>query len=425
MKGEKLIPGSIGLGATIRIGWRNLSRSRRRTLLTASTVAVAVLLLEASMALLMGIENQSFDNLINYQTAHAKVYAAGYFEHRDEQPLDFAIDRIPAMKSEVASVSGVESVTSRIVFSAQLSDGVDQVQITGIGIEITGSDSDVFRIEDAVVAGAYLTDSEDGMLVGSSLAEFFKAGVGDYLTVLAKTRDGAYEAIDLPVLGILGTGNPAIDRMSVLLPMRTVQEILDMPGEATELDVRFTPRAREDRVLRALRSEVGTRDHVEVKGWRDVEQDFMALVEFKRTAQGVFLSIFVIMAIVGIANTIVMATYERTREIGTLMAMGFRSGGIRRLFLAEGALTGFIGGAIGSALAFSLVAYLASTGIDMSALYGDMDIGYPVKDVLYPALSMTFFLTTWVLTGMLSALASLWPAYRASRLEPVDALRHV
>jgi putative ABC transport system permease protein len=120
-----------------------------------------------------------------------------------------------------------------------------------------------------------------------------------------------------------------------------------------------------------------------------------------------------------------MATYERTREVGTLMAMGFREGGIRRLFLAEGALTGVIGGAIGTALAVALIGYFASTGIDIGALYGDMDIGYPVKDVLYPALSAPFLLAVWMLTAILAGLASLWPAFRASRLDPVDALRHV
>jgi putative ABC transport system permease protein len=207
--------------------------------------------------------------------------------------------------------------------------------------------------------------------------------------------------------------------------MSLARETLDLGDAATELDVRFSARASEKRTLGRLKTRFGGQPDYEVKGWREVEDDFMALVEFKRTAQGVFLSIFVIMAIVGIANTIVMATFERTREIGTLMALGFRGGGIRRLFLMEGALTGFVGGAIGTMLALGVVAYLAATGIDMSALYGDMDIGYPVKDILYPALSTTFFAATWILTGLLSAVASLWPAYRASRLEPVDALRHV
>ena len=151
----------------------------------------------------------------------------------------------------------------------------------------------------------------------------------------------------------------------------------------------------------------------------------MALVEAKRTARGVFLAIFIIMAVVGITNTVLMAMFERTREIGTLMAMGLRGTGIRRLFLAEGALTGLLGGAIGSAVAVALIAYFATTGIDLTALYGDMDIGYPVKGILYPAFSVASILLSWLLIGVLAALASFYPAARASRLKPVEALHYV
>lgn len=425
MPSDSLIPGSIPYGATLRIGWRNLARSRRRTLLTASTVAFAVFLLQALMAFLIGIEQQSFDNLINYQTAHAKLYAEGYFDNRDDQPLDYTLSTFDEIERLLVSVSGVAATTERIVFSAQLSDGIDQVASFGTGIRISGSDADVFRLEEAVVEGSYLVPNEEGMLLGSGLADFFDVSPGDFLTILTKTRDGAYEALDLSIVGILGTGNPLIDRSSFLVPLTTAQQMLDLEGEATEIAVRFNAMARESATLSGIRRVVGELNGVEVKGWREIEEDFMALVTLKRTAQGIFLSIFVIMAIVGITNTIVMATYERTREIGTLMAMGFRGAGIRRLFLIEGALTGFLGGGIGTVFAVLLVGYFASTGIDISALYGDMDVGYPVKDMLYPSMSPVLFFMSWFLTGVLAALASLYPAYRASILRPVNALRHV
>ena len=425
MPSDDFIAGTVGFGTTLRIGWRNLARSRRRTLLTASTVAFAVFLLEALTALLIGIERQSFDNLINYQTAHAKVYADGYFDNRDDLPLEYTLASLDETESLIRSVDGVAATTSRLTFSAQLSDGVDQINSVGTGIRIKGSDSDVFRIAEAVVEGSYLLEGIEGMLLGLSLAEFFDVKSGDYLTVLSKTRDGAYEALDLEIIGLLGTGFPAIDRNGFLLPLEIAQVMLDTPGEATEIAIRFQPFAAEASVVRSLSAVLGERSHLEIKTWKEVEEDFMALVEMKRTAQGIFLSIFVLMAIVGITNTIVMATYERTREIGTLMAMGFRASGIRSLFLVEGALTGFVGGAIGTMAAMLVVGYFASTGIDLNALYGEIDIGYPIKDMMYPAMSMPLFLLSWVSTGVLSAIASLYPAARASRLRPATALRYV
>ena len=411
--------------ATFRLGWRNLERNRRRTWITASTVALAVLLLQFSTALLIGVEQQSFDNLINYQTGHAKVYADGYFDLRDEFPLDHVLSDRGDLLAAVQNVPGVAAATPRLTFQAQLSNGMDQIPCLGVGIQIQGSDTDVFRIPQSVVDGEYLAENDEGILLGSGIAENFEVAAGDWLTVLAKTQHGAYEALDLPITGVIGTGNPLIDRNSFLLPLPTAQYILDMDGAATEMAVRFSATARESATLERLNAAIEPSGAFDVKGWREMESDFMALVQAKRMGQVIFLGIFMLLAVVGITNTILMAAYERTRELGMLMAMGLRGTGIRRLFLTEGALTGLLGGAIGTVIAVGLIAWLASVGIDFSALYGDMDIGYPVKDSIYPAMNVFWIATGWLVTGMLAALASLYPAARASRNRPVEALRHV
>jgi putative ABC transport system permease protein len=388
-------------------------------------VALAVLLVQAAMSLLIGIEQQSFNNLINYQTGHAKLYAAGYFENRDELPLEHALTDLSALEETVLSVGGVAAATPRIVFSAQLSNGVDQIACLGVGIDVTGSDTDVFRIPQTVVEGQYLRPSEEGLLLGSGLAELFGVSLGDWLTVLAKTQAGAYEAIDLEIVGVVGTGNPLIDQNSFLLPLEMARYILDMESGATELALRFATTANESATLQRLQGTFAESQEVEVKGWRDMEEDFMSLVKLKRVGQGIFLAIFVVLAVVGITNTILMAAFERTTEIGMMMAMGLRNAGIRRLFLAEGALTGLIGAAVGSVVGVAIIAYFAVQGIDISAMYGDMDIGYPVKDTIYPGMNVAVIVGSWLLTGVLAAIASLYPAARASRMQPVEALRHV
>jgi ABC-type lipoprotein release transport system permease subunit len=421
----RTIPGVLGLRATVRLGWRNLKRNRRRTWITASTVALAVLLLQFSAALLIGVEQQSFDNLINYQTGHAKVYADGYFELRDELPLDHALPDSGELLARIKAVSGVAAATPRLTFQAQLSNGMDQIPCLGVGIQVRGSDTDVFRIPQTVVDGEYLTEGEDGILLGSGIAEIFEVSAGDWLTVLAKTQYGAYEALDLPIKGVIGTGNPLIDRNSFLLPLPTAQYILDMDGSATEVAVRFSATARESATLRRLEDAIEPSGAFDVKGWREMEQDFMALVQAKRMGQAIMLGIFMLLAVVGITNTILMAAYERTREIGMLMAIGLRGTGIRRLFLTEGAFTGLLGGAVGSLIAVGLIAWLASVGINFNALFGDIDIGYPVRDAIYPALSPFLVAFGWLVTGVLAALAALYPAARASHQRPVEALRHV
>jgi putative ABC transport system permease protein len=420
-----MIPGRLSLWKTIRLAWRNLYRNRRRTWITAVTVGVAVLLLNFSASLLIGIEQQSFDNLIHYQTGHAKLFADGYFENREELPLDYLVIDPEEVQALVESVPGVAATTPRLVFQAQLSNGADQIACYGVGIQVDGSDTDVFRLPQSVVEGEYLRPGIEGIMLGSGMAQVFDVTVGDWLTILAKTKEGAYEAVDFEVVGLVGTGNPLIDVNSVLLPLETVQYMLEMEGAVTEVAVRFNSSGNEETTVERIQDALASAGSYEVKGWRALESDFMSLVRMKRTGQMVMLTLFLLMAVVGVTNTVLMAAFERTREIGMLMAMGMRGSGIRRLFLAEGALTGLVGGGIGTLIAAVLLAWIASVGLDITAMYGDIDIGYPVRGVIYPSVNTFVLVYAWALTGIMAALASLYPAVRASRHEPVEALRHV
>jgi len=408
--------------ATLRLALRNLARNRRRTAITASTVAFSMVLLQFLLALLRGIERQSFDNLIGYQTGNAKVFAAGYFAERDELPLDRTLGDLTALAERVLAVDGVAAAAPELSFQARISDGREQIPALGVGLELGGGGSGVFRLDQAVTSGRYLEPTDEGVLLGNGLAELFGLGPGDWITVLVVTSAGAYEALDLPVLGLVGTGNPAIDRRSVVVPLALAQRMLGLDGRATEVAVRFDD-GREtvvlDRLSRALAA-----GGLEVRGWREQEANLMALVESKRAGSGVMVGIFVLLAMVGVTNTILMAAYERTREIGMLMAMGLRGSGIRRLFLAEGAMIGLLGALVGTGLALLVLAAL-SGGIDFRALYGDIDMGYPVRDRVYPAVLPALLIGGIVATVVLAALAAVYPAVRAARERPVEALRHV
>ena len=422
---HEIVPGTVGWLTTLRLGIRNLARHRRRTWITATTVAIAILLLQLSFSLLIGLEQQSYDNLINYQTAHAKIFAEGYFADRDEYPLEPNLGEIGDLQATVTSVAGIAATTPRLVFFAQISNGVDQIPCQGVGIDVEGSDDDVFRLPATIVEGSYLSESDEGMLLGSGLAKLFSVSAGDWLTILCQTVDGAYEAIDLPITGIVGSGNPLIDRNTLMIPLTVAQDILDMEGMVTELAVRFSAGSRESAALSRLTSTLESEDGLEVKGWRALEENFIALVKMKRTGNAIMLGIFALMAVVGITNTILMATYERTREIGMLMAMGMRRQGIRKLFMTEGTLCGLLGGALGTAIAFVLICWINIKGWNLTATYGEMDIGYPVKDIIYLSLDLSTMVVIGLSTGVLAGLAALYPAVRASRLDAAEALRHV
>jgi ABC-type lipoprotein release transport system permease subunit len=174
-----------------------------------------------------------------------------------------------------------------------------------------------------------------------------------------------------------------------------------------------------------MRSALAAEPGLEVLGWRDLERDYLAMATAERISNGIFLGIFVVLAVVGVANTVMLAVFERTREIGMLMALGLRGSGVRRIFVAEGAMLGLLGAAIGTALAVGLMIPYSAYGLNLTALYGEIDLGYPVKDRLYGAIDGTALGVVWLLTAVLSGFASFYPAMRASRQRPAEALRHV
>lgn len=422
----ELVAGKPGLGLLFRLAVRNLLRHRRRTVLTMITVAFAVLFLNVWDAMLRGLERQSYDNLIQYQTAHAKVFEEGWLELRDELPLDRSLENPGSLLERVRAVPGVAAAVPRIAFQAHLSDGRDQIPVQGLAIETAGSDSDVFRIPDAVVAGSYLPPDGSGILLGSGLARVFNVAPGDWMTVLVRTRTGVWEAQELEVTGVVTTGNPSIDQNSFLMGLEPARAMLDMQGRATELAVRFEGTLGERRVLSRLEETFGAEPGLDVAGWREQEAEFIALTEGKRGGGMVAMAVFILVAMVGVANTMLLAAFERTQEVGMLLAMGMRKASIRRLFLIEGGLAGFGAGALGTVLALVPILYFASKGIDFTAMFSDeVDIGYPVAGRVFWAVSPVTFAVAWVGTAVLAAGATLYAAARASHMKPAEALRHV
>lgn len=423
---DTLVAGKPGPVLLLRLAIRNLLRNRRRTVLTMITVAFAVLFLNVWDSMLRGLETQSYHNLIQYQTAHAKVYEEAWFELKEELPLDRSLEHPSSLLERIRTVPGVEAAVPRIVFQAHLSDGRDQIPVQGLAIETAGSDSDVFRVPEAVVAGSYLPPDGEGLLLGSGLARLFDAEPGDWMTVLVRTRTGVWDARDIQVTGVVTTGNPSIDQNSFLMGMEPARAMLDMEGRATELAIRFQGTARERAVLDRVEAAFASDPELLVAGWREQESSFIALTEGKRGGGMVAMAIFVIVALVGVANTMLLAAFERTQEMGMLLAMGMRRSSVRRLFLLEGALTGLGAGALGAAVALIPIVYFANHGIDFSAMFSEgTDIGYPVAGRVYWAVTPAAMVISWLGTALLAAGASLYAAARASRLEPAEALRHV
>ncbi|MDP8239991.1 MAG: ABC transporter permease [Candidatus Hatepunaea meridiana] len=400
-----------------RLAWRNLKRNKRRTILTSSALAVGLTVLIISMGFLDGVDKQSIDNLVNYDTAHLKGFAKGRLD-QDLPDLDYTIPHSDSLVNRVCKVNGVTAAAARFEITGMLYFGSEEMFTRIIGID-PEADEKVFQTLSAVTSGKTFSNNEQTALIGDRLALDLGIKVGDYITLLVRSAPGALNPRILPVVGLISTGHPVIDNLTVYIPLSLAREMTLLSGNATEIAVKTDKLSN----IKKLNVELEkTLPGFDWRSWAFLAEDFVNLSRMKRMGSTIMIGIITLVAAVGLSNTMIMSVHERTREIGALRALGFSSRLISGIFLCEGMLIGIIAGTAAVIIGAAVVSYLSVHGFSLEA-YEDMDIGYPIQDAMYATLNIVSLIKSFLFGLILSVLASWGAARRAARGEIVRALR--
>jgi putative ABC transport system permease protein len=418
-----------------KLAFRNIFRFKRRTFITLSAISVGLGLLILSICLMNGVDKQSISNIINCQTSHIKIFKAGYFEKRDELPMDITIKDPDRIRSLLKDVPGIMGTESRVLFGAGLIKGMDELPCLGVAIDPL-VDPGLFIIKESLVEGAWLEPDDAKMLVGKGLAKDIGLAVGDLVTVRLITSTGkedfSWNAVDLEIKGIFDSGHPNVDNQRIIIPLQTAMESLSLNSEVTEIVVRLnsddnktiaTVQARLKEILKTQE------DRFEVVTWKDLAGMFLTISKMKTRNSGMIIFIMLFIASMGIINTMLMSVMERTREIGMFSAMGMKKSEIMTLFIFEGGFIGAIGALLGCILGGLTSWYFEVEGLSMAG-FGETyqkvaQSIYPVKDVFYADLTMDVLVMTFIFGVAIAVLASFYPARKAAKLNPIEALRHI
>ena len=358
----------------IKLAFRNIFRNFRRTFFTFIAIAIGLALMLLADSMLQGMDAQSFAKIINYETGHIKIFSLGYQKDKDDLPLDKLIAAPGTLVDNLRLDPQVVGVTSRVNFRIMLSDRIDEIPAIGVAINPADDDS-VFQLKQAVAQGQFLVGSEEAMLIGDKLAQDFGVGVGDYLTVLARTKYDTYQALDLRIKGILRTDDPQIDWYSVVIPLDLGQSSLDLMQGVTEIDIKLKDINAVDLFKQKIGKEI---PGLEIATWKDLSEDVLAISKAKYAGTFTIFFAIVLISLIGITNTILMAAFERVKEIGMMGAMGMKRGEIVKLFVLEGTMIGLLGSITGCLLGALLVGgWMVPYGIDFSEFMRQMGpIGY-------------------------------------------------
>ncbi len=399
---------------------RNVFRHTRRSIITAIAISVGLSAMIFMDSMMNSVDKLAEENILHYELGNITVFAQGYYREEGRYGLDFIIDNPENLLNKLSVIKNVAAGTPRIRFLCQLNNGTDELPILGIGIE-PQQDEKVFKLKQAIVKGSYLNNPDD-ILIGEALAKDLDLEIGSIATIIAKDRDGTYNAYDFIVVGLINSGHPAIDRNSAIISLHRAQELLNLPNAVTEISVKTNAKN-----LAGLKSEILNQigNKYELYTWRELYTNILEISGMKRSVQFILALVVVIIAAVGIINTMLMAVMERVNEIGMLKAMGFSNSHIVKMFIYEGGIIGFFGSLIGCFLGIALSLYLKYVGIDLSQQFENIDIMYPIKFILKGEINYWTVIAVLGFGVIISILVTLYPVRRAIKLNPAEALRKI
>ena len=413
----------------ILLALKNLTRHKRRTLITAVAIAIGILMFIYADSLLKGADQESIRNLKWYETSSVRITNKDYWDNRFQLPLDI---NIPDSR-ELIAVLDKEGITAvgRTVFSADMiinkqdfgEDGNLAVSVTAV--DAIG-DFEVFHYQDTLVKGRFLEPGEDAVLLGSWLAEDIGADVGYFITLVTRGNGGFYEAMDLEVAGIVNCPNPYVNRVLVMMPQDIVDEYLYMEGAVTEIDIKLLDSYSNEEVEKTVKQIEGLLiDYdLSVMSWMELAADYLAGMEMERAGTGLILFLIFIIAAVGISNTMLMSIFERTRELGMMRSMGMSDRNISITFMIEAAGIGLIGSLIGIILSIPLVYHLIHVGLDYGFFMRDMDMMYRIQSIFRGAWNFETMAVSLLAGTLISTFVAFIPTRRALKMEIPDCLRH-
>lgn len=422
------------------MSFRNLTRNRRRTLLALGAVVVGLCALTLLRGFVNAVRQAQLAATLYGTTGMLQIHHKGYVKNVLSNPLDLAFEDSLQLRKTILSTAHVLALSPRLQFSGSLSAteplssnpqelANSEPKTTFLSANAVDPELDrkvMPQLYEWVIAGQVFTNASDsafvvhrdiaGPLGIDDISQNLAQPKEQWPVLLAPDKEGALSGDALQISGLLGSAVPT-DKRLALAPLKTIQRLLKMENQITEYVVRLDDVVHAEIVQTELTSRLG--DKFEVSRWDELAPFIKDLLSNVDKIFGYITAVFLLVIMLGIVNSMFMNVMERVREIGTMMALGIRRGYILSLFVLEGAFLGALGALLGLSVGVLIVFVASRIGIRIPAP------GSTIKFVLHPFVTQKFLFDSFVFTTCGAAFVSLWPAFRASRLRPVEALSAV
>jgi ABC-type lipoprotein release transport system permease subunit len=405
------------------MAWRNLWRNRRRTIITISSLAFGVMLAVIFTALTDQSMGDAIDLAARMSNGHVTIQDRDY---RDSPAVERTVAATSDLRARLGADADVIEVVPRITGQLVLATANDSFGAGFIALDPALDDAHSFAPLGQLVAGRlFATDDPQGIVLGKTLAANLGARVGKKVVYTLTDKRGEIVSGLGRVSGIVATGSTSADAALCLLPIGAVRTLLGYGGdEATQLAVYVRDQRRAALVARRLAGVLPP--NAVALSWAEVNPELAGFVTMKVVGSQVLEALVVLLIAAGIFNTLFMSVMERLREFGILLAIGFSPGRLFRLVVWESLWLALVGLAVGVVVTLPVYRYLHTHGIDMSARVGrgQLDVAggilsMVIRATLYPDHAAMIAVA---IVGV-TLLSGLYPAWRAARVQPVDAIK--
>lgn len=405
----------------IKMAWRNMWRNWRRTAIATTAIVLGLILLLFMDALIEGSDQAIFGNAVRLYGGNIQVHAPGFRDKASHLPL-LPLENADRIVEMVRSRPQVVAVSKRINTGGMVSssDGTYPVIITAIEPE---GEAPVSLVAENITQGRFLTnDDRDVILMGRGLADLLEVSVGDRVTLLGRRKNETMRQRTMTVIGIYNLGLAEAEKSTVFINLPQAQTLYNLRDQETEVAVSLDKVGQESKLINDLQADL---PNYEVDSWKTLRPEIQQTLAVKSAVTAVFGLVVLLIASIGILNLMLMAVFERTREMGMLAALGMKGRQLMGLFLLEGTLIGAVGAVVGCILGSALVWIVGQVGIDFSFASQMGGITALMGDRLYPVLPVVDVIAYGMAVIIIAALASLFPAWQASRNEPAEALHYL
>jgi len=400
------------------VGLRNIARNPRRSVLNATALSLGVAVMIIGLGWIRGYHTTIYGGIRNLETGDIEVLRDGYLDQERRLPLDLAVPDSPSLARKILGDPSVAAVAERIDFGATVGSAAGSVRVLGRGID-PAAETRVTTISSFLTQGSFLSAGKSGILLGASLAAKLGVRAGELVALSATDRYSVQNFIEIPVEGTFRFGIPSLDDNLIFVDLATARQLLSLPGSATRLVVRLKAGISEDSALASLQ-EILRGTNMKAYPWQRFAEVVVSATSADIGGFWIILAVIFLLIVIGIVNSMSMTVHERTREIGTLRAIGMRRFQLAFVFLSEAATLALLAAAVGCILGGIFAFYMARVGIDFSKTSLEMPIPFGHR------FNGDYRLPDFLLSSagcMASALlGSLLPTRRAARLSISRAL---